>query len=152
MTSPPVPSSDAVRARMSRQRVKDTAPETALRRVLHGRGLRYRLQRQPLVGVRRRADLVFGPARVAVMVDGCFWHGCPQHGTTPKANSDWWIAKIRRNVERDRETDELLRAAGWLSLRVWEHEDPVAAADRVERAVRDRRTSERRPASVAPRT
>lgn len=152
MTGPPVPSSDAARVRMSRQRVKDTAPETALRRVLHGRGLRYRLQQQPLVGVRRKADLVFGPAKVAVMVDGCFWHGCPQHGTTPRANRDWWVSKISRNVERDRETDELLMAAGWLSLRVWEHEDPVAAADRVERAVRERRAPERRPASVAPRT
>jgi DNA mismatch endonuclease (patch repair protein) len=76
---------------------------------------------------------------VAVYVDGCFWHSCPEHGTRPKANAEWWASKLAANVERDRNTDESLAAAGWLALRVWEHEDPLEAADRVEQAVCERR-------------
>lgn len=98
--------------------------------------------------MRSRADVVFGPARVAVYVDGCFWHACSIHGTTPKNNRAWWQEKLSANVARDRLNDERLEAAGWLSLRVWEHEDPDAAASRVERAV-----SSRRPVgSVSSRT
>lgn len=111
----------------------------AVRRMLHARGLRYRVAARPLKNVRRTADLVFGPTRVAVFVDGCFWHGCPLHGTTPKSNSDYWIPKLARNIKRDRETDALLAAAGWLPIRVWEHEDPGAAAGRIEDVVRQRR-------------
>jgi DNA mismatch endonuclease (patch repair protein) len=106
-----------------------------LRRILHGRGLRYRLDR-PLPGLpRRRADITFGSQRVAVFVDGCFWHACPEHGTLPKRNDEWWAAKIRRNTERDRETDAHLQAYGWKVIRVWEHESADEAADRVEGAI-----------------
>ena len=119
-------------------RGRDTAPELALRRLLHARGLRYRVDSPPLPRVRRRADLVFGPARVAVFVDGCFWHRCPEHATEPRTNVDYWAPKLDRNVERDRETDALLTQAGWVSVRVWEHEDPAVAARRVARIVRRR--------------
>lgn len=81
---------------------------------------------------------MFIRAKVAVYVDGCFWHGCPQHGTWPKRNSDFWRNKIEANVRRDRETDSSLAAAGWTSVRVWEHEDPVAAADRITALIRSR--------------
>jgi DNA mismatch endonuclease (patch repair protein) len=87
-------------------------------------------------GLRSRADIVFGPARVAVYVDGCFWHSCPEHGTRPKANAEWWKQKLNRNQERDLETDHFLRERGWTVVRIWEHEDPVEAANRVERVVR----------------
>jgi DNA mismatch endonuclease (patch repair protein) len=121
---------------MSRQRRRDTGAEMALRRILHSRGLRYRVD-QPLPGLsRRRADLTFPTQRIAVFVDGCFWHGCPEHRTEPKTNDAWWAEKLRRNVERDRETDEHLTAQGWTVVRIWEHEWPDAAADRVEAAVR----------------
>jgi DNA mismatch endonuclease (patch repair protein) len=81
------------------------------------------------------ADIVFGPARIAVFVDGCFWHRCPVHSTSPKANGDWWRAKLDANVERDRRADAVLRMRGWTVIRVWEHEPPEEAADRVLRAV-----------------
>ena len=132
----PVPVSDAVRDRFRRQRIRDTAPELALRHELHRRGLRYRVDFQPAPGVRRRADVVFTRARVAVFVDGCFWHSCPAHGTSPRNNGDWWRDKLARTADRDRDTNEGLAAAGWTVVRVWEHEPPVAAADRVEAAVR----------------
>lgn len=123
---------------MSRVGSRDTAPELILRSELHGRGLRYRVDRAPETDVRSRADLVFGPARVAVYVDGCFWHNCPEHGTSPKANADFWKQKLDRNRERDAETNRLLESRGWRVIRVWEHEDPVKAADCVEAAVRSR--------------
>ena len=85
---------------------------------------------------RRRPDIVFTRKRVAVFVDGCFWHSCPLHATVPKSNRDWWVAKLGRNVARDRETDDLLRVLGWTVLRFWEHEDPIAAVDLIERTVR----------------
>lgn len=122
--------------RMSRQRRRDTAAEIALRRILHARGLRYRVD-AALPGLpRRRADLVFPRQKLAVFVDGCFWHGCPVHGTAPKSNADWWAAKLARNVERDRETDAHLARAKWHVIRIWEHENPSCAADRVEAIVR----------------
>jgi DNA mismatch endonuclease (patch repair protein) len=130
---------DAVRARMSKQRSRDTEIEVALRRELHRLGLRYRVHRRPLRAVRREADVVFGPAKVAVFVDGCFWHGCPEHGTWPKRNGEFWRAKIETNRARDANTDQVLAEAGWLALRIWEHEEPVAAAARVRSAVAGRR-------------
>jgi DNA mismatch endonuclease, patch repair protein len=123
---------------MSRLGQRDTAPELALRSELHRRGLRFRVDRRPVPEIRTRADLVFPGAKVAVYVDGCFWHGCPDHGTMPKANSDFWGPKLARNQERDREIDRTLAAAGWSVVRVWEHEDRLDAADRVERTVRER--------------
>ena len=86
-------------------------------------------------GLRRRADLVFPRSRLAVYVDGCFWHSCPQHATFPKNNAQWWAEKLAGNVARDRDTDEKLIAAGWTVVRVWEHEAATAAADRVEAAL-----------------
>ncbi|MGW5054865.1 very short patch repair endonuclease [Actinokineospora sp. NPDC004072] len=127
---------EATRARMSRQRARDTAVEMALRRALHAAGLRYRVHRRPVPGVRREADVAFTRARVAVFVDGCFWHGCPEHATWPKSNADFWRAKIEGNRARDRDTDARFAAAGWRVVRVWEHEDPAAAAARVAQAVR----------------
>jgi DNA mismatch endonuclease (patch repair protein) len=116
-----------------------------LRRLLHARGLRYRVSTRPIKSIRRTADIVFGPAKVAVFVDGCFWHRCPDHATDPKTNSDYWKPKLERNVERDRETDSLLQDAGWLSVRVWEHEDPESAARRVADVVRRRRKALKAP-------
>jgi DNA mismatch endonuclease (patch repair protein) len=130
---------EATRARMSRQRSRDTEIEGALRRELHRLGLRYRVHRRPVRAVRREADVVFGPAKVAVFVDGCFWHGCPEHGTWPKRNGEFWRAKIEANRVRDANTDLVLAEAGWLSVRVWEHEPPDAAAARVQLALAGRR-------------
>lgn len=120
---------------MRANRRRDTQPELAVRRELHRRGLRYRVDAAPVRGLRCRADLVFTRARVAVFVDGCFWHLCPEHGTSPSANGDWWRRKLLANVERDRRNDSALAAAGWRVVRVWEHEDPISAAERVSTAV-----------------
>jgi DNA mismatch endonuclease (patch repair protein) len=126
---------------MSRQARRDTAPELALRRALHRRGLRYRVGIRPIPELRGSADVVFTAARVAVYVDGCFWHMCPRHGTMPANNAEWWKAKLEGNRARDRRTDELLERHGWRVVRVWEHEEPEEAAARVAalvRPVRDR--------------
>lgn len=135
--SRPKPSSDAVRRRFENQGRRDTRPELALRRRLHSRGYRYRVDHPPLQGLRRRADLVFTRKKVAVFVDGCFWHRCPEHYVPPKANAGWWEAKIATNVDRDQDTDARLTAAGWVVLRCWEHESVSSAARRVERALAD---------------
>lgn len=116
---------------MSRQANKDTAAELALRRELHRRGLRYRIEYPVPAMPRRRMDVVFTRAKVAVFVDGCFWHACPEHGTNPSTNGAWWAEKLRKNVERDRETDTHLADLGWTVVRTWEHESAEAAADRV---------------------
>jgi len=134
---------------MQANRTRDTAPEMALRRLLHAQGFRYRVSARPLKGVRRTADLVFGPARVAVFVDGCFWHCCPDHGTDPEANADYWKPKLARNVARDRETDQLLAEAGWLALRIWEHEDSERAAAHVAQVVNSRLGREPRFPNIA---
>jgi len=119
-------------------RLRDTKPERLLRTELHKRGLRYRLHVPVLRGARRRPDIVFVAAKVAVFVDGCFWHVCPQHGTRPKANAEFWSAKLAANQERDRDTNRRLAAAGWKVIRVWEHEDPSTAAADIEQVVRRR--------------
>lgn len=117
-------------SRMSRQRTRDTEPEMALRRELHGRGMRYRVE-YPVPGNRRRSiDIAFVGIRLAVFVDGCFWHGCPRHGTWPMTNAEWWENKIKMNRARDADTDRLLRDHSWEPLRLWEHES-ATAADRV---------------------
>jgi DNA mismatch endonuclease, patch repair protein len=125
---------------MERQARRDTKPELALRRAVWRLGLRYRVDVAPLPG-RRRADLVFTRARVAVYVDGCFWHSCPTHATIPKANRDWWITKLAANVQRDRDTDQRLAKAGWTVIRVWEHEDVAVAAGRILEIVQKSRPS-----------
>ncbi|MGH3712036.1 MAG: very short patch repair endonuclease [Micromonosporaceae bacterium] len=119
---------------MVRQQRRDTRPELAVRRLVHARGLRYRVD-APLPAMRRRADLLFAGPRVAVFIDGCFWHGCPQHASWPKRNARWWASKIAANVARDEDTDRRLAVAGWRVVRVWEHEQPDLAADRICAAV-----------------
>lgn len=131
-------SSQTARATMVANRSRDTGPELAVRRAVHALGMRYRVDVRPLPHVRRTADLVVGSVKVAVFVDGCFWHSCPRHSTRPAANAAYWDQKLRRNTERDAETDILLADAGWRAIRVWEHEDPSLAAaailDEVRRA------------------
>ncbi|WP_414944806.1 very short patch repair endonuclease [Amycolatopsis sp. cmx-11-32] len=124
---------------MSKQKSRNTRIEMELRKALFALGLRYRVHRRPVKGVRREVDIVFGPARVAVFVDGCFWHGCPKHATWPKNNADFWRTKIETNRRRDLDTDARLAEAGWLAVRVWEHEAVEAAAARVHEIVLDRR-------------
>ncbi|MEV8135443.1 very short patch repair endonuclease [Microbacterium aurantiacum] len=128
-------STEGSRNSMRSNRRRDTLPELAVRRRLHAAGLRYRVDFAPLGG-RRRADIVFTRQHVAVFIDGCYWHGCPDHATFPKRNSDYWLPKLARNVERDRETDQSLREAGWTVLRFWEHESPDDVARRIAVAVR----------------
>lgn len=130
---------EAVSRRMSRQKTVNTDIELRLRRLLHRSGLRYRLHARPIRGFRRTADIVFGPARVAIFVDGCFWHGCPEHGSLPRANSAFWRAKIASNNERDADTRHRLAEAGWLAIQVWEHDDPVEAARTIAARVAERR-------------
>ena len=104
---------------------RDTVPELAVRRLLHAQGFRYRVDLAPLKGYRRRADVVFTRLKVAVFIDGCFWHGCPIHYRVPGTNAGYWEPKITRNVERDAETTLALAAAGWRVLRYWEHQSAV---------------------------
>ncbi|WP_327663160.1 MULTISPECIES: very short patch repair endonuclease [unclassified Streptomyces] len=131
----PTPSSSAVSARMSRQGSRDTTPEVAVRRLLHAAGLRYRLN-VPVPGMPRRTiDITFGKDKIAVFMDGCFWHGCPKHATSPKANAEWWRTKLDKNMTRDLETTRHLEEEGWTVLRFWEHEDPADVA----RAIADAR-------------
>jgi DNA mismatch endonuclease (patch repair protein) len=139
-----VPSSPAVSARMSRARSEDTTPELELRSELHRRGLRFRVHRPLAFNRRRRADIVFPREQIAVFVDGCFWHSCPEHATRPKANAEFWRDKLERNRQRDTDTDRMLEQSGWCSLRIWEHERPSLAADRIETLIRVRRAAEMR--------
>lgn len=124
---------------MRRVRQKNTSAESALRRELHALGLRYRIQVPVLTRPRRVADVVFVGLRVAVFVDGCFWHGCPQHATWPKQNAEFWRLKILANQERDCDTDARLRAGGWKGVRVWAHEAPSKAASRIAKVVEKRK-------------
>ena len=139
----PPASSLQARRRMQSTRQRDTTPEIAIRRVLHARGFRYRVDRPVIPGLRRRADLVFSGPKVAVFVDGCFWHSCPRHGTRPKANAKWWASKLETNRRRDSDTNHHLRASGWRVVRVWEHETPAKAADLVAAAVNSRNAIDR---------
>ncbi|PSM43752.1 very short patch repair endonuclease [Streptomyces dioscori] len=129
------PSSSAVSARMSKQARRDTAPEVAVRKLLHAAGRRYRLNVRVPGMSRRTIDIAFTRAKVAVFMDGCFWHGCPQHATRPKANAEWWREKLDRNMARDAETTRHLVSSGWTVLRFWEHEAPGDVAERVAAAV-----------------
>src|SRR5512146_2052423 len=125
MNSPyPVPADEATSKRMSRNRKRDTRAELAVRSALHARGLRFRVDhRLRLADLAVRPDVVFTRRRIAVFIDGCFWHACPEHGTTPGRNTDYWLPKLRRNVERDRRVDRALTDSGWQVIRAWEHED-----------------------------
>jgi DNA mismatch endonuclease, patch repair protein len=116
---------------------RDTPCELAVRSAVHAMGLRFKVD-WPLPGTRRRADLAFVGAKVVVFVDGCFWHGCPEHATWPRANASWWREKIEGNMRRDRHTDALLERQGWRVLRFWEHEDSERVARAINRVVRTR--------------
>lgn len=133
-------SSPGVRASMKSNKGRDTKPEMALRSAVHALGLRYRVSGRPLKELRRTADLVFPKVRVAVFLDGCFWHGCPEHHSVAVTNADFWAKKVAGNIERDRDTDMRLVEAGWVSVRVWEHEDPLEAARRIHEVVSARPT------------
>jgi DNA (cytosine-5)-methyltransferase 1 len=142
----PPASSDVVRDRMLNTKRRDTKPELELRSALHRLGLRFRVD-VPINGSRRRSDIVLTRDKVVVYVDGCFWHGCPEHGTIPKQNRQWWIDKLVANRQRDDDTDADLAAHGWTVLRFWEHEDPLGAAAAVRDVVVSRRKSTSRSAT-----
>jgi DNA mismatch endonuclease (patch repair protein) len=131
-------SSDSARSIMRSNKRRDTQPELLVRRILHARGLRYRVDLRVVRESRTRADIAFTRQRIAVFIDGCFWHSCPDHLHLPKANADYWVPKLARNVERDREATALLRGLGWTVLRFWEHELPEKVAEEVIEAVRER--------------
>lgn len=117
-----LPKDQAVSERMRRQRTQDTAIEMAVRRTLYSYGFRYRIQYPVPCFPRRTIDIAFPSRKLAVNIDGCFWHGCERHRPMPRSNSDWWRRKINENRERDRQTDLHLAASGWKTLRFWEHE------------------------------
>lgn len=123
-----MPLNDVVRRQMKAMPRRDTAIEVALRRELHRLGLRFRVHVRALPGT---PDIAFTRAQIAIFVDGCFWHRCPQHGTAPKNNAHWWAAKLDGNVERDRRKDRELEGLGWASVHVWEHDDVAEAAERI---------------------
>jgi DNA mismatch endonuclease (patch repair protein) len=135
MPERPQPRDAKVSLQMQRMPRRDTVPEVALRRALFARGLRFRKSYRPLPG---RPDVVFTRARVAIFVDGCFWHRCPEHATAPKNNAAWWAAKLEANVARDRRQAQQLVDMGWTVVRVWEHEAVDDACDRIEATVRAR--------------
>lgn len=128
-TGRPAPLDDYVRESMRRMPRRDTGPEMQLRRELHRRGLRFRVN---FTGLPGRPDIVLTRAKIAVFVDGCFWHSCPVHGSLPRNNREWWQAKLARNVERDREKDRALEELGWTPLHYWEHDDVDEVADEIE--------------------
>jgi len=142
----PTPLNAAVSAQMQRMPRSSTGPEVLIRKELHRRGLRFRIHNRGLPG---RPDVIFTAARIAVFVDGCFWHSCPDHGILPKNNREWWRKKLKRNVERDHEKDVQLEGMGWRVVHVWEHEPPSTAADTIEQLWRTARGSAaRRPGST----
>jgi DNA mismatch endonuclease, patch repair protein len=136
VTKVPRASDAATQARMNSQLRQNTKCELLVRRLLHREGLRYRIDCRPDVTLNRRADIVFTKARVAVFIDGCFWHRCPIHWRPPKRNAGWWTNKADSVARRDAETTASLNAAGWHVIRVWEHEDPGTAARAISLAVR----------------
>lgn len=131
-------SSEAVRRSMRGNRSRDTKPEMAVRRLVHGAGLRYRVASKPEVGVRNTADMVFSGPKVAVFIDGCFWHSCPLHGVRPKSNNGYWDVKLDATRARDARVTALLKKRGWRVLRFWEHENPEKVAQKIINVVRSR--------------
>lgn len=124
---------------MSNARRRDTKPEVDLRRILHSHGMRYRVTFPVPNLPRRTIDIAFTRARLAVFIDGCFWHNCPVHGSLPRSNTSWWEAKFEANLQRDQNTNEHLARVGWTSLRFWEHGDPTLMAALVQNALRSDR-------------
>lgn len=129
------PKDEHVRSRFQRQKVRDTSVGLAIRRTVHATGLRYRVDTRPEPDMRTRADLLFSRAQDAVFIDGCFWHGCPEHFVPPVNNADWWSAKIDANMQRDTKTRAILRDRGWIVLQIWEHDDIAQAAAKIKDAV-----------------
>ncbi len=125
------PSSRAASNRMKAVRRTETQAELCLRQALDELGLEYETDARPLPDFNRRADILFREARIAVFVDGCFWHGCPIHGTQAKANAEFWRKKIEANRRRDQDTNERLAENGWIVIRIWEHEPPAKSAERI---------------------
>ena len=136
----PKPSSEAARNRMRATKSRDTEAEMKVRRLLHAMGLRYFVEKVVINSPRRKADIVFTRAKVAVFIDGCFWHGCPKHGTSAKANAEFWRDKIQTNKERDLDTNKRLKKEGWLVIRAWEHENPEKIASKIATKVIARTT------------
>ena len=135
----PFPSSPAATATMKANRRSGTRPEEELRSALHRKGLRFRKDLYLKIGnVRTKADVVFPRQRIAVYLDGCFWHRCPEHGQLPQANRSYWKPKLERNAQRDEEVSQALRKDGWIVIRIWEHEELDPAVQRINRAVRER--------------
>ncbi|MXV99287.1 MAG: very short patch repair endonuclease [Acidimicrobiaceae bacterium] len=128
---------------MQGNRSRDTKPELAVRSAVHRRGIRFRVSVRPQPELARTADMVLRKSRIAVFVDGCFWHGCPDHWTQPATNSQYWANKITDNTRRDTETTAYLQQAGWTVLRFWEHEDPEAVADQVQQAMQSAPSDQR---------
>ncbi|MEU5582808.1 very short patch repair endonuclease [Streptomyces huasconensis] len=132
---------------MSRQVNRDTGAERAVRQLLHASGYRYRIH-YPVPGMpRRKIDIAFPGPKLAVLIDGCFWHGCPEHATSPKANAEWWRSKLDKNMTRDRETSLHLQAEGWTVLRFWEHERPEVVAEAIARVREAARSAKKEPRS-----
>ena len=134
----PKPSSEVASRRMKSVGQRNTAAEMEIRCRLHAKGLRYRVDHLVSKKPRRTADMAFTKAHVAVFIDGCFWHGCAEHGTSSKSNAKFWREKIETNQKRDVDTNKRLKAAGWEVIRIWEHEDPEKSASKIARAVRER--------------
>lgn len=134
-------SSPAVRNSMQGNKSKDTKPEMIVRRYLHASGLRYRVHSRPIKDWNRRADIVFPRVKIAIFINGCYWHGCPKHYKKPKTNTVYWTQKIERNIERDVETFKRLRTEGWSVIVLWEHENldkkAIKVALRVKRRIDD---------------
>jgi DNA mismatch endonuclease (patch repair protein) len=122
-------------------RSRDTTPERMIRRLVHAQGLRYRVAAKPLPDLRRTADMVFRPVKIAVFIDGCYWHGCPEHYVSPKTNPGYWSDKVARNMARDRDTNQRLAEAGWTVLRFWEHQPSAECAEQIATEVKHRRNS-----------
>jgi DNA mismatch endonuclease (patch repair protein) len=123
---------------MRGNRGRDTRPELALRSELHRRGFRFRAHFRPVDEFPYVVDIAFPRQRVAVAVDGCIWHGCPEHGMRPRRNTEYWRLKIASNIARDERTDQALAHVGWMVVRVWEHEPVPEAVDRIGRIISSR--------------
>lgn len=134
-SSSPTPRDATTRSRMRKQGRADTGPELEVRRRLHWKGLRYRVDFRPESDLRTRGDIVFTKKRVVVFIHGCFWHRCPLHGTVPKNNRVWWVEKLEANEKRDRRNVADLTARGWTCLQFWEHDDPETVADEIAAVV-----------------
>jgi DNA mismatch endonuclease (patch repair protein) len=131
----PTASSSSALKRMKAAKPTNTAPEVALRLILEELGLNFAVNSRPVLGLKREVDLLFEIEKVAVLVDGCFWHGCPIHGTWPKQNAEFWKTKIESNKRRDIDTNQRLEDAGWIVIRVWEHENPYDGVKRILEAL-----------------